>query len=433
MLKAEIKEYIKFLIKWRLFGFVNKVALLFWGHKPNTADYGKRILVINLHALGDIIATTSALRRYKLDFPDKEIYCLFPKGMVDESFFREFVDKTFLVDIKKFGLDIKYELGFINGLRDIGFETVVNQGYGVLELPGKTIATNIGAKNIIGYEGLVTEYVNANWVARRRIAFIKKHIFPLYTKLVPIVDPDFKKRGRVTNFVKINAAIYDGFLGHAAKILPTKISVDPGAEKSVLKILEENKINPGTYAVFVLGARTPARRWPVERFAEVAKEVERLKIPVVLVGMPSEIEVATHFKKISAVSVIDLIGKLSLKELVSTVNHCLFVLTNDTGPVHIAVALKKPSMSIVGDAALGVSDDYGYPRINRWSYVKRECLFDMWRCSETVAPGEPAPCIAAVTLDDVLKKVRELITFIKENDLKEFTKDERFEAEFESI
>lgn len=432
--KSQFKDYLKFLIKWRLLGCTRAFLLFIFGHKPNVAGWEGRVLVINLHALGDVVAMTSILRRYKMDFPRKKIYCLLPKDTgITEKLFGEFADKILLADLKKFGLNPFYDLNFLNSLRAVGFETVVNQGYGVFELPGKVISVSIGAKNIIGYEGLVIEYVNADWVMRRRTSFVKRYIFSHYTKIVPILDRDFKARGRVKSFPELYAGIYGAFLGKAPKIMPTKIGIDPDAGRAVRELLERRGVKLGTYGVFVIGGRTPLRWWPVDKFSEVAKAVNRSGVPIVLVGTRSEKEAALRFKELSNVSVADLTGELSVAELVSVINNCLFVLANDTAPVHIAIALKKPSVCIMGGGIFGVSDHYGYPRINRWAYVKTDCFFDNWRCVEKARPGEPAPCIAAVTAEKVIGELGELLALIRKNGSEQFAKDGDFEPEFENL
>ena len=433
MQASRLKNYLKFLVKWRLLGVARAFLFSLCKHRPHTAGWEERVLVVNLHALGDVVAMTSVLRRYKMDLPHKKIFCLFSKDIgVTEKLFGEFADHLVLVDLKKFGLNPFYELEFVNKLRDIGFQTVVNQGYGLFELPGKIISVNIGAQNVIGYEGLIIEHVTADWVMRRRISFIKNSLFPRYTKLVPIVDRDFKARGRVTSFPLVYAAIYEAFLEHAPKIMPTKIGIDEDAERSVRERLNRAGVAVGTYGVFVIGGRTPARWWPVAKFSAVAKEVNRLGVPVVLIGTRSEKEAIARLKELANVPVVDLVGELSVAELISVIDHCLFVLTNDTAPVHLAIALKKPSVCIMGLGIFGVSDHYGYPRVNRWVWEKADCFFDYWQCIETAKPGEPAPCIAAVTAEKVISAVRALIALTKGNSANALTKDDDFEPEFES-
>lgn len=410
---------------------VRALFLFLFGQKPNLENWDSRILVINLHALGDVVAMTSTLRRYKLDFPNKTIFCLFAKDLsVGGEVFGEFADQIIFLDIKKFGLDLVYELNFINDLRNIGFETVVNQGYGIFEIPGKIISTSLGARNVIGYEGIITELLSSSWVNRRKMSFVKKHIFPRYTKLVPVIDRDFKEKDRVASFPRIYAAIYEAFSGRPSKILPTKIGVNSDAEKSVQNILNRHGLQSGQYAVFGMGGRTPFRWWPVSRFAEVAKEVKRFGLPIVLVGTKSEKNLSSDFEKHSGIKPIDLVGEIKVEELISVINKSSLVVTNDTAPVHLAIALKKPSVCIMGPAILGISDHYGYPEINRWIWEKTDCIFDYWECAKKAKSGEAAPCLMAVTADKVISETRKLLTLLREEKLSELTEDNKFMAEF---
>lgn len=431
MLKENIKNYLKFYIKWTLLKPVRTLLLFFFSHKTNLKKWEDRILVINLHALGDVVAMTSTLRRYKIDFPNKSIYCLFAKDLgISENSFREFADHIFFVDLKKFGSNLIYEANFLNSLRDIGFKTIINQGYGAFEIPSKIISISLGAKIVIGYEGIITELLSPNWENKKKISFVKKNIFPHYTKIIPVIDHDFNEKGRVANFSRIYASIYQSFLGKQPEIMPSKIDIDPYSEKSVRKILERNNTSIGQYAVLAMGGRTPVRWWPVSRFAEVGKEIKKFGFSVVLIGTPSEKELSIKFKKISGIDVVDLIGELNVKELISVINNSFLVITNDTAPVHLAIALKKPSVCIMGPAILGISDHYGYPKINRWVWEKTNCIFDYWECTKKAKPGEPAPCLVAVTAEKVVAETKKLITLIKEKDLKDLTQDGDFQTEF---
>lgn len=431
MSKWDFINRLKFFLKWKFLEPARTFLFFFLGHKPNSENWGNRILVINLHALGDVVAMTSVLRRYKADFPGKKVFCLFAEDLgVSRDFFGEFADQVLFVDLKKFGLNLAYEFNLINDLRDIGFENVINQGYGIFEIPGKIIAVNVGAKNIIGYEGIVTELSSSNRGAKGKISFVKKCIFPRYTKVVPTIDRDFKEKGRVASFPRIYAAIYQSFLGREPQIMPTKIGTNLDAEKYIQSILDRHHISLDQYAVFAMGGRTPVRWWPVARFAEVAKEINRSRIPILLVGTRSEKRLSQELKKSSGVDVIDLIGELSVEELASIINHCLLVITNDTAPVHLAIALKKPSICIMGPAILGVSDHYGYPGINRWVWEETDCMFDYWECAKKAKPGEAAPCLMAVTAQKVINETQKLIALTKEKNLSELTKDSNFEAEF---
>ena len=53
--------------------------------------------------------------------------------------------------------------------------------------------------------------------------------------------------------------------------------------------------------------------------------------------------------------------------------------------------------------------------INLWAYQRTPCYFDNWRCAREVPYGEPSPCIAAVTLEMVLRKLQSLITYLRKS------------------
>ncbi|MFP5345619.1 MAG: glycosyltransferase family 9 protein [Actinomycetes bacterium] len=95
------------------------------------------------------------------------------------------------------------------------------------------------------------------------------------------------------------------------------------------------------------GATDPRRRWPAERFAEVAREVGRLGASVVVVGHgPDDERSARVIASGSGVPVLDLVGRLTMGGMVGVLERCRVVVGNDSGPRHLAAA--------VGTATVGV-------------------------------------------------------------------------------
>jgi lipopolysaccharide heptosyltransferase II len=95
------------------------------------------------------------------------------------------------------------------------------------------------------------------------------------------------------------------------------------------------------------------RRWPAASFAELARRiVEEDGLPVVFVGAPSEVE---HVRTVVALvgdargaPVIDLAGKLTVGELAAALAAARAVVTNDSGPMHVAAALGTPTIGLFG-------------------------------------------------------------------------------------
>lgn len=112
----------------------------------------------------------------------------------------------------------------------------------------------------------------------------------------------------------------------------------------------------GDYAVLVPGARKPANRWPARRFGEVAS---RLPLKTVVVGSKGDRALAEEVVKASRGKATSLAGKTGLKELLSIIQGAKFMLSNDTGPMHVAAAFGVPVFALFGPADPAQTGPYG--------------------------------------------------------------------------
>jgi heptosyltransferase II len=88
----------------------------------------------------------------------------------------------------------------------------------------------------------------------------------------------------------------------------------------------------------------PAKRWPVANFAAVAREIShRLGNSVWLAfGVKGDWTLCDEVARLAGGGVLNLAGKTSLRQLMALLKLCRVVLTNDTGPMHVAAALGTP-------------------------------------------------------------------------------------------
>ncbi len=99
------------------------------------------------------------------------------------------------------------------------------------------------------------------------------------------------------------------------------------------------------------GARNPARRWPAERFADVADRLIREHgATVLLTGSASETGLVRRVQNQMHETAIDLSSRTSLGGLTALLRRLDLFISNDTGPAHIARALGIPSVIIWGPA-----------------------------------------------------------------------------------
>jgi heptosyltransferase-2 len=102
------------------------------------------------------------------------------------------------------------------------------------------------------------------------------------------------------------------------------------------------------------GGNNPAKRWPADRFAAVGAHLaERHGLTIVINGAPAEQELAAQvgavIRSASSARVVELPGLgVTLGSLKAIVRRAALMVTNDTGPRHIAAAFGVPTVSLFG-------------------------------------------------------------------------------------
>ena len=92
-----------------------------------------------------------------------------------------------------------------------------------------------------------------------------------------------------------------------------------------------------------------AKRWFPDRFAAVADALsEEWEASVVLMGSPPERPLASEIEGLMRRNAVNLAGRTSVRELMALIASCSFLVTNDSGPMHIAAALGIPLAAIFG-------------------------------------------------------------------------------------
>lgn len=116
------------------------------------------------------------------------------------------------------------------------------------------------------------------------------------------------------------------------------------------------------FVVLVLGAAHFTKRIPLTLMDELISNINH---PVVLIGGPSEKEVAQKLKSAHP-HIINQVGALNLQQSASIIQQSALVITPDTGMMHIAAALKRPIISVWGNTipAFGMAPYFGKHEIS---------------------------------------------------------------------
>ena len=141
----------------------------------------------------------------------------------------------------------------------------------------------------------------------------------------------------------------------------------------------------------------PAKRWPLERYAEVANAVPGVEW--MLVGAPAEKTMGEQLSSMLRVQHVNLVGKTSLSELIEHLRACTLLVTNDTGTMHLAAALGVPTVSIFGSTEPILTGPLGPQHSLVRSHVacspcfKRECPFGHYDCMTGIQPVHVAAVV----------------------------------------
>ncbi len=96
------------------------------------------------------------------------------------------------------------------------------------------------------------------------------------------------------------------------------------------------------------GSNAPSRRWPVDRFADLCRRLVRTKCPVVVFGGPSETAMTAAIAAAADGGALDLGGQTDLPTLAAGLASCRLLVSNDSGPLHLAAAVGTRTLSLWG-------------------------------------------------------------------------------------
>lgn len=138
----------------------------------------------------------------------------------------------------------------------------------------------------------------------------------------------------------------------------------------------------------------PAKRWPASRFAELADLFEKRKnAEILIVGSAYEAEIAESIRSSREKKPAILAGQTTLPQLLGLISQATLFISNDSGPMHLANALRVPVVGIFGPTDPEVTGPFEQPSrvvkkdVPCWPCAYRKCPYDH-RCMMNIAAEE---------------------------------------------
>jgi len=165
------------------------------------------------------------------------------------------------------------------------------------------------------------------------------------------------------------------------------------------------------YILILPSARWSSKRWPPEKFAAL---ISKLSISCVITGSSADKEICLKIiKNITErggerkrkSTIINLCGETSLKELAALIEGAKAVVSNDSGPMHIAAALKKPLIALFGPTDPSKTGPYGWEKNKDLKVIRRGVS-----CSPCFKKSCKEPlCMTEINVEMVLDKLRKYL------------------------
>ncbi len=173
---------------------------------------------------------------------------------------------------------------------------------------------------------------------------------------------------------------------------------------SIQRTLKDYGIGPGERLIVLNpGANWEAKRWRKEGFAEVSDRLAKeYNVRIIIIGGKRERDLAEKIKGLMKIEAINLAGKTTLGELAALLEKSSLLITNDTGPMHLASAVKCPTVAIYGP---GNWLRYG-PYENRYKIVHsnlRCSPCNVTRCKRNFL------CMKLIKVSEVLRAAESLL------------------------
>lgn len=295
-------------------------------------DHIENILVIKLRAMGDVVLSTAVLPNLRRAFPNAKIDFLTERESADAVLGNPYLDNVVVFDRRRLQAlprlrAVGETLRFLRRLRQAGYDLVID----LFGNPRSAFLCLVsGARQRVGYDFRVRKWAYSVVVENRgdRVHEVEFNLDALAVLAIPIHDRQ--------------------------PLFP----IDPAARRFASELLKEHGTGEPLVALNPAGGWW-TKRWPLDRFAALGDRlVGEVGARILILWGPGERgDAMTVAQTMHHPALIP--PETTLKQLGALLERCHLLVSNDSGPMHIAAAVGTPTLGIFGPTNPALQGPYG--------------------------------------------------------------------------
>lgn len=220
-----------------------------------------------------------------------------------------------------------------------------------------------------------------------------------YTHLIPIPEAD---EHAVDRNLRVAA-----MLGAADWNANFDLGIDDALRSQIRSLLNEHGIRENEKVLAVApGARWETKIWPWQNFGSATDElIRRTGARVILLGGPDDAALCNRIAGVSKGGVASLAGRTDIRQMVAIIERCDVLLCQDSAPMHVAAALGRPLLCLIGPT--NATQTGPYRRLSDVLQLSLPCspcyLRTLAEC------GYDHHCMRELRVEDVVARVERLL------------------------
>ncbi len=334
----------------------------------------KRILVVNVNWVGDVIFSSPIFRALKEAYPEVRISCLAVPRVKKVLESISFIDEIIVYDEKGRHRNPFAKLRLIFELRRKHFDVAF------LLHRSWTRALLIylaGIPHRVGYD------------AKKRGKFLTH-------KVEPLEGPTHRSDHYLN--------VIESYGVHVSN-RECQLDTSKDAERSIEELLRERGVQKNDYKIVVNpGGNWNLKKWPKESFSRlISGFVGSFETKVIVSGAQKDISLGREINSLSLNRAVNLTGETNLKQLMALMKVADLVISGDTGPLHMANSVGTEVVALFGPTRPEITGPRGSGRAH---VIQHDVGCNQEACYHLTCPDNV--CMQAITVEEVLEIVKQI-------------------------